>query len=93
MQNELTNEQKCMAQLFSVLCAIVDSDHTPRITIEATMQTLNQLFNNEDGPFMQDDIAGMTVSMIDTINGIVDRKNKKTHQKLGGDILDNINWN
>lgn len=93
MQNELTNEQKCMAQLFSVLCAIVESDHTPRITIEATMQTLNQLFNNEDGPFMADDTAGMTVSMIDAINGIVDKKNKKTHQQLGQGILDNINWN
>lgn len=93
MQNGLTNEQKCMAQLFSVLCAIVESDHTPRITIEATMQTLNQLFNNEDGPFMQDDTAGMTVSMIDAINGIVDKKNKKAHQQLGQGILDNINWN
>lgn len=92
--NELTPEQQAMGQLFSVLCAIVQSDHTPRITIEATMQTLGKIFNEENGPFnANEDMQMMTMTMIDSINGIVDRKNKQTHAKLGEDILGNINWN
>jgi hypothetical protein len=93
-QNELTPEQQCMAQLFSVLCAVVQSEHTPRITVEATMQTLSKIFNDEDGPFMaNDEVMGMTVAMIDSINGIISRRNKQTHQQMGEDILGNMNWN
>lgn len=92
--NELTPEQQCMAQLFSVLCAIVQSEHTPRITVEATMQTLGKIFNEEDGPFSaNEELIAMTTAMIDNINSIVDRKNKQTHAKLGEDILGNMNWN
>lgn len=92
--NELTPEQQCMAQLFSVLCAIVQSEHTPRITVEAIMQTLGKIFNEEDGPFSaNEELIGMTTAMIDNINSIVDRKNKQTHAKLGEDILGNMNWN
>jgi hypothetical protein len=93
-QNELTPEQQCMAQLFSVLCAVVQSEHTPRITVEATMQTLSKIFNDEDGPFMaNDEVMGMTVAMIDSINALVNSRNKKTHQQQGADILGNMNWN
>ena len=92
--NELTPEQQAMGQLFSVLCAVVQSEHTPRITIEATMQTLGKVFNDENGPFnANEDMQMMTMTMIDSINGIVDRKNKQTHAKLGEDILGNVNWN
>ncbi len=94
MKNELTPNEQAIAQLFSVICAIVQSEHTPRVTIEATMQTLGQIFNNEDGPFnATDELQQMTMAMIDNINSIVDRKNKQTHAKLGADILGNINWN
>jgi ABC-type Fe3+-hydroxamate transport system substrate-binding protein len=93
-KNELTPNEQAIAQLFSVICAVVQSDHTPRLTIEATMQTLGQIFNNEDGPFnSSEDMQMMTMAMIDNINAIVDRKNKQTHAKLGNDILGNINWN
>ncbi len=93
-RNELTPEQECMGQLFSVICAIVQSEHTPRITIEATMQTLEKVFNDENGPFhSSEDLMCMTAVMIESINGIVERKNKQTHAKLGADILGNINWN
>ena len=92
--NELTPEQQAMGQLFSVLCAIVQSEHTPRITIEATMQTLGKVFNDEDGPFnANEDMQMMTMAMINNINAIVDRKNKQTHANIGNDILGNINWN
>ena len=93
-KNKLTPEQECIAQLFSVLCAVVQSEHTPRITIEATMQTLGKIFNEEDGPFTaNEDMIGMTAAMIDNINSIVSRKNKQTHANIGNDILGNINWN
>lgn len=94
MQNELSNEHKCMAQLYSVICAIVQSEHTPRITVEATMQTLGKIFNDEDGPFMaNDEICGMTVAMIDNINAIVRSRNQSTRLAEADDILSNINWN
>lgn len=93
-KNELTPKEQAIAQLFSVICAIVQSEHTPRVTIEATMQTLGQIFNNEDGPFnSSEDMQMMTMAMIDNINAIVDRKNKQTHANIGNDILGNINWN
>ncbi len=92
--SKLTPEQECIAQLFSVLCAIVQSEHTPRITIEATMQTLGKIFNEENGPFTaNEDMIEMTAAMIDNINSLVRTRNKKTHAKLGADILGNINWN
>ncbi len=92
--NELTPEQQCMAQLFSVICAIVQSEHTPRITVEATMQTLGKIFNEENGPFTaNEDMIEMTAAMIDNINSLVRTRNKKTHQRQGADILGNINWN
>jgi hypothetical protein len=94
MENNLTAEQQCMAQLFSVLCAIVQSEHTSRLTIEATMQTLSQIFNNEDGPFnANEDIQMMTAAMINNINAIVDSKNKQLRAQQGQSILDNMNWN
>ncbi len=92
--SKLTPEQECIAQLFSVLCAIVQSEHTPRITIEATMQTLGKIFNEENGPFTaNEDMIEMTAAMIDNINSLVRTRNKKTHQRQGADILGNINWN
>jgi hypothetical protein len=92
--NELTPEQKCIAELFSVLCAIVQSDVTPRATVEATMQTLSMIFNKKDGPFnSSEDMILITSSMIDAINEIVDNKNKKIHAQRGENILGNMNWN
>jgi hypothetical protein len=40
-----------------------------------------------------DEVMGMTVAMIDSINGIISRRNKQTHQQMGEDILGNMNWN
>ena len=93
-QNELTAEQQCMAQLFSVICAIVQSDVTPRATVEATMQTLSMIFNREDGPFnSSEELIMITSAMINNINDIVDRKNKTIRAQRGADILGNMNWN
>ena len=93
-QNELTAEQQCMAQLFSVICAIVQSDHTPKATVEATMQTLSMIFNREDGPFnSSEELMMITSAMIDNINTLVDVKNKTIHAQRGEDILRNMNLN
>ena len=93
-QNELTPEQQCIAQLFSVICAIVQSDVTPRSTVEATMQTLSMVFNKEDGPFnSSEELIMITSAMINNINDIVDRKNKTIRAQRGADILGNMNWN
>jgi hypothetical protein len=93
-KNELTNEEQIAMQLFSVVCAVLQSNHTPLITIAATMQTLEKIFNEEDGPFMANENSRqMTVAMIDIANGIIRKKQKQVRAEEGADILGNINWN
>lgn len=93
-RNELTNEEQIAMQLFSVICAVLQSNHTPLITTAATMQTLEKIFNDESGPFMATDNAReMTVAMIEAANDIVKRKVSVARVEEGNDILNNINWN
>jgi hypothetical protein len=93
-RNELTNEEQIAMQLFSVICAVLQSNHTPLITIAATMQTLEKIFNDESGPFMDNENSReMTVAMIEAANDIVRRKQSTARVEEGNDILNNINWN
>jgi hypothetical protein len=95
MSKELTNEQEAMSQLFSVLCAVVQSDRTPKVTAEAVVSTLQKLFEAEDGPFQaNDNMMGMTMAMVDAMNGIVKKRNKQIQRIAeGNSILGDINWN
>jgi hypothetical protein len=94
MKNELTNEEQIAMQLFSVICAVLQSNHTPLITTAATMQTLEKIFNDESGPFMDNENSReMTVAMIGIANDIVTKREKKLRAEEGTDILSNINWN
>lgn len=95
MSKELTNEQQAMSQLYSVLVAIVASDRTPKHTAEATIQTLQKLFNDENGPFQAtDELIGMTMAMGEAMNDVVTLRNKHIERVAeGASILDNINWN
>lgn len=93
-RNELTNEEQIAMQLFSVICAVLQSNHTPLITTAATMQTLEKIFNDESGPFMDNENSReMTVAMIDIANNIIKRKASVARVEEGNDILNNINWN
>ena len=93
-RNELTNEEQIAMQLFSVICAVLQSNHTPLITTAATMQTLEKIFNDESGPFMNNENSReMTVAMIEAANDIVRKREKKLRAEEGTDILSNINWN
>ena len=94
-KRELTNEQQAMSQLYSVLVAIVASDRTPKHTAEATIQTLEKLFNDEKGPFQASDtMMGMTMAMGEAMNDVVKLRNKHIERAAeGASILDNINWN
>jgi hypothetical protein len=93
-KNELTNEEQIAMQLFSVICAVLQSNHTSLITIAATMQTLEKIFNDESGPFMDNENSReMTVAMIGIANDIVTKKQKQARAEEGADILGNINWN
>ena len=93
-RNELTNEEQIAMQLFSVICAVLQSNHTSLITIAATMQTLEKIFNDESGPFMDNENSReMTVAMIDIANNIMKRKASVARVEEGNDILNNINWN
>ena len=93
--NELTNEQQAMSQLYSVLCAVVQSDRTPKVTAEAVVATLQKLFEDENRPFMAtDEMMGMTMAMAEAMNDIVRQRNKQiTRAAEGNSILANINWN
>ena len=93
-KNELTNEEQIAMQLFSVICAVLQSNHTSLITIAATMQTLEKIFNDESGPFMDNENSReMTMAMIQAANDIVRNREKKLRAEEGTDILSNINWN
>jgi hypothetical protein len=93
-RNELTNEEQIAMQLFSVICAVLQSNHTPLITTAATMQTLEKIFNDESGPFMDNENSReMTMAMIQAANDIVTKREKKLRAEEGTDILSNINWN
>lgn len=95
MSKELTNEQQAMSQLYSVLCAIVASDATPKHTAEATIHTLEKLFNDKNGPFLAtDEMMGMTLAMSEAMNEIVVGRNNRIQRVAeGNSILGNINWN
>jgi uncharacterized protein (UPF0147 family) len=95
MSKELTNEQQAISQLYSVLVAIVASDRTPKHTAEATIQTLQKLFNDENGPFQStDELIGMTMAMGDAMNDVVKQRNKQIQRAAeGASILGDINWN
>jgi len=93
--NELSNEQQGMSQLYSVLCAVVQSDRTPKVTAEAVVATLQKLFEDENGPFQADEhMQGMTMAMADAMNDIVRKRNKQLMRIAeGNSILGDINWN
>jgi len=95
MSKELTNEQEAISQLYSVLCAVVSSDRTPKHTAEAVIATLQKLFEDENGPFTaSDNMMGMTLAMADAMNGIVKQRNKQIQRAAeGASILGDINWN
>jgi len=89
MSKELSNEQQAISQLYSVLVAIVASDRTPKHTAEATIQTLEKLFNDENGPFQStDELIGMTMAMGEAMNDVVKQRNKQiTRASQGASIL------
>ena len=87
-KRELTNEQQAMSQLYSVLVAIVASDRTPKHTAEATIQTLEKLFNDENGPFQAtDELIGMTMAMGEAMNEVVIKRNKQIERVAEGNNI------
>ena len=86
MNNELSNEQQAMSQLYSVLCAVVQSDRTATCTAQATIETLAKLFGDENGPFMAtDEMMGMTMAMAEAMNSIVKKRNKRMQRAAVGE--------
>ena len=84
-----------MSQLYSVLCAVVQSDRTPTCTAQATIETLTKLFEDENGPFQAtDEMMGMTMAMAEAMNDIVKKRNKRMQRAAeGASILGSMNWN
>ena len=86
--NELSNEQQGMSQLYSVLCAVVGSDKTPKYTADAIIATLIKLFEDENGPFQADDhMQGMTMAMAEAMNEIVNKRNKQLARVAIGESI------
>jgi hypothetical protein len=93
--NELSNEQQAMSQLYSVLCAVVGSDRTPKHTAGAIIDTLVKLFEDENGPFQADEhMQGMTMAMAEAMNEIVNKRNEQLKRVAeGNSILSQYNLN
>ena len=84
-KRELTNEQQAMSQLYSVLVAIVASDRTPKHTAEATIQTLEKLFSDGNGPFQANEhMQGMTMAMAEAMNEVVIKRNEQLKRASQG---------
>ena len=87
-KRELTNEQEAISQLYSVLVAIVASDRTPKHTAHATIETLEKLFNDENGPFQSTpEMMGMTMAMGEAMNDIVKQRNKQIERVAEGNNI------
>lgn len=79
----MTNNEKAIAELFGVLCAIIKSEHTPRATKQATISTFSHLIGNEDSPFQSEELTPLALAMDNEMQSIV--------RQLNGDmILNNV---
>ena len=94
-RKKLTTEQQAISQLYSVLCAVVQSDRTPKVTAEAIIATLEKLFNDQNGPFTANEyMMGMTMAMGEAMNEIVNKRNIQQQRVAeGSSILGSMSWN
>lgn len=87
----MTNNEKAIAELFGVLCAIIKSEHTPQATKQATISTFSHLIGNEESPFQSEELTPLALAMDNEMQSIV--------RQLNGDMVlknvltNNINLN
>jgi hypothetical protein len=89
--NQMTNSEKAIAQLFGVLCSIVKSEHTPQATKQATISTFSHLIGEEGSPFLTDELMDLSTAMDAEMQSIVRQLNGQ--QILNNVLTNNINLN
>ena len=87
----MTNNEKAIAQLFGVLCAVIKSEHTPQTTKQATINTFSHLIGHEGSPFMSDELMDLSTAMDAEMQSIVREINGG--QIINNALTNNINLN
>lgn len=87
----MTNNEKAIAELFAVLCAIIKSEHTPQATKQATISTFSDLIGREDSPFQSEELSILTLAMDSEMQSVVRQINGD--MVLNNVLTNNINLN
>jgi hypothetical protein len=79
----MTKNEKAIADLFGILCAIVSSEGTPYATKQATISTFADLISKEGSVFQDEELIDMTLAMDQSMKRLVDQLN-------GNNIINNV---
>lgn len=87
----MTNNEKAIAELFAVLCAVIKSERTPHETKQATITTFSHLIGKEDSPFQSEELSTLTLAMDSEMQSIVRQLNGQ--QIINNVLTNNLNLN
>jgi hypothetical protein len=79
----MTKNEKAIADLFGILCAIISSEGTPQATKQATISTFADLISKEGSVFQDEELIDMTLAMDQSMKRLVDQLN-------GNNIINNV---
>ena len=89
--NQMTNNEKAIAELFALLCAVVRSEKTPPSIKQATISTFGDLIGKEESVFRSEELIDLTIAMNAELNSIVRQLNGE--QMINSVLTNNINLN
>ncbi len=87
----MTNNEKAIAELFALLCAVVRSEKTPPSIKQATISTFGDLIGKEESVFRSEELIDLTIAMNAELNSIVRQLNGE--QMINSVLTNNINLN
>ncbi len=90
-KNKMTNNEKAIAELFALLCAVVRSEKTPPSIKQATISTFGDLIGKEESVFRSEELIDLTIAMNAELNSIVRQLNGE--QMINSVLTNNLNLN
>jgi hypothetical protein len=89
--NQMTNNEKAIAELFALLCAVVRSEKTPPAIKQATISTFGDLIGKDDSVFRSEELIDLTIAMNAELTSIVRQLNGE--QIINNVLTNNLNLN
>jgi hypothetical protein len=71
----MTNSEKAIAELFSILCAVIQSEKTSYETKQATISTFAEVIGKDNSVFQNEELLGLTLAMDDEMKKVVNQLN------------------